>query len=282
MTPDRYARVCRVLSNRHVAAYLKELTLRLPDSERIAFTAGDYVLLDAPPHRIAYRDFDIDPVYRDDWVANGLLDLHSLTRQTVVRAYSLANPPLEHDRAVLVVRIALPPSSAPGAPPGQASSYIYGLRPGDEVSISGPFGEFHVADTDREIVFIAGGAGIAPIRSMILDQLAKHTTRKMSFWYGCRDEQDMCFHAEFERAAAEHDNFAYHVALSSPRPGGGWQGHTGLIHSVAYEAYLRSHTAPNEAEYYLCGPPLMSSAVLAMLEQLGVERSHIFLDDFGG
>lgn len=274
--------VCRVLSNRHVAAYLKELTLQLPNAERIAFTAGDYVLLEAPPHRIAYRDFDIDAQYREDWAANGLLDLESEKRETVVRAYSLANPPQQHDRAVLVVRIAPPPPSAPAAPPGHASSYIFGLRREDEVSISGPFGEFHVTESNREIVFVAGGAGIAPIRSMILDQLARRTARKMSFWYGCRDEQDVCYGSELDAAAAEHDNFDFHVALSSPRPGSDWQGYTGLIHSVVREAYLESHPAPNDVEYYLCGPPLMSSAVIAMLEQLGVERANIFFDDFGG
>lgn len=272
---------CEVLSNRNVATYLKELTLRLPDPERLAFTAGDYVLLEAPAHRIRYRDFDIDEPYRGAWTASGLLALESVTREPTVRAYSLANPPQQNDRAVLVVRIAPPPSSAPAAPPGRASSFIFGCKPGDEVSISGPFGDFHVTDDEREIVFIAGGAGIAPIRSMILDQLSRGTSRKMTFWYGCRDAQDLCYYDELQGLAERHPNFEFHVALSSVRPGDRWQGHTGFIHRVAYDRYLSGHPAPKELEYYLCGPPLMSSAVVDMLERLGVDRGHIHFDDFG-
>ncbi|HSG66444.1 MAG TPA: NADH:ubiquinone reductase (Na(+)-transporting) subunit F, partial [Gammaproteobacteria bacterium] len=210
--------VCRVVSNRNVATYLKELTLRLPEPERLAFTAGDYVLLEAPPHRLRFKDFDIDEPYRENWAASGLRELESATREPAVRAYSLANPPQEDDRAVLVVRIAPPPASAPAAPPGRVSSYIFGCKPGDEVSISGPFGEFHVADGEGEIVFIAGGAGIAPIRSMILDQLVRDSARKMTFWYGCRDVQDLCYYAELGALAEKHARFEFHVALSSPRP----------------------------------------------------------------
>jgi Na+-transporting NADH:ubiquinone oxidoreductase subunit F len=273
--------VCTVTSNRNVATYLKELTLRLPEPERLTFTAGDYVLLEAPAHRLRYRDFDIDAPYRESWAASGLLDLESVTREPTVRAYSLANPPRESDRAVLVVRVAPPPSSAPAASPGRVSSFIYGCKPGDEVSISGPFGDFHVTDGEHEIVFIAGGAGIAPIRSMIHDQLSGGSPRKMTFWYGCRDAQDLCYYDELEGLAETHPNFELHVALSSPRRGDRWHGHTGFIHQVAYDGYLKDHSAPQALEYYLCGPPLMSSAVVDMLERLGVDRSRIHFDDFG-
>jgi Na+-transporting NADH:ubiquinone oxidoreductase subunit F len=274
--------VCTVVSNRNVSTYMKELVLRLPDAERIRFHAGDYVLLDAPAHRLKFRDFDIDAAFMDEWRRQRLFDLESVAREASTRAYSLANPPQEDDRLVLVVRIATPPPSAPPAcPPGRVSSYIFGLKPGDSASIAGPFGEFHVADSSAEIVFIAGGAGIAPIRSMVLDQLSRGSGRKMSFWYGSRDIQDLCYEEEFERAAEQNETFEFHVALSMPRDREAWRGHTGFIHSVVYERYLKSHPAPRELEYYLCGPPVMSSAVIQMLEGLGVERRNIFFDDFG-
>lgn len=273
---------CTVASNRNVATFLKELVLELPPAEHLAFKAGEYVLLEAPPHRLAFSDFDIDDAYRNEWERSGLLRLESTAKQPTLRAYSLANPPQQSDRAVLVVRIAPPPATAPpDTPPGRASSYIFGLKPGDSVAISGPFGEFHAADGDAEMILIAGGAGIAPIRSIILDQLARGTKRKLSFWYGARDLGDLCYRDEFERLAEQHANFEYHVALSSARAADRWTGRTGFIHRVIYEHYLKDHSAPHEAEYYLCGPPLMSAAVVQMLEQLGVERRSIFFDDFG-
>jgi Na+-transporting NADH:ubiquinone oxidoreductase subunit F len=272
---------CTVLTNRNVGTYLKELVLQLPAGERIRFAAGDYVLLEAPPHRLAFREFVIDADYRDDWNHNNLFGLTSVTSAATVRAYSLANPPQQDDRIVLVVRIATPPASAPAAPPGRASSYIFSLKPGDIVSISGPFGEFHATDTGKEMVLIAGGAGIAPIRSIILDQLARGTGRKMSLWYGARDARDLCYVQELREEARRHPTFACHMALSSPRSSDQWTGPTGFIHRVVYEQYLKAHRAPQEVEYYLCGPPVMAVAVVKMLERLGVERANIFFDDFG-
>jgi Na+-transporting NADH:ubiquinone oxidoreductase subunit F len=202
--------------------------------------------------------------------------------QTTIRAYSLANPPAESDRAMLVVRIALPPANAPpGTPPGCVSSYIYSLKPGAELAVSGPFGEFHASESGREMVLIAGGVGIAPIRSIIFDQLARRTGRKMTLWHGARTERDVCYLQEFRQAAQHHENFAYHLALSGPGVDPGWQGHRGFIHTVVYEEFLRSRPPPQELEYYLCGPPLMASSIVQMLEELGVPSDRVFFDDFG-
>lgn len=275
-------RVCRVASNRSIAAYMKELVLELTDGQPLEFEAGDYVLLESPPYRVAFRDFNIGPEYREQWDDDGVLKLESVAREAAARAYSLANPPQQDDRAVLVVRLALPPASAPaGTPPGVVSSYAFSLEPGDEVAIRGPFGDFHAKDSDREIVLIAGGAGIAPIRSITLDQLARGTGRKISFWYGARNESELCYADELAQLADTHRNFDFRVALSGPGIAPDWQGETGFIHSVVYERFLRDHAAPQDLEYYLCGPPLMSAAVMQMLETLGVARSQVFFDDFG-
>ena len=273
---------CGVVSNRNVSTLLKELVLELPGEERIEFSAGDYVLVEAPPYHLAFRELAIDSAYRDEWRRLGLLDLESTTRAAVTRAYSLANPPQQDRSLMLIVRLAVPPAHAPaGTPPGCVSSYIFGLKPGDRVAVSGPFGEFHATDNEREMVLISGGAGLAPIRSIVLDQLARGTARKMSLWYGARDRRNLCYADEFEAAARDHENFEFHVALSSPLPEDDWNGDTGFIHSVVFERYLKDHPAPAEAEYYLCGPPVMSAAVVQMLDGLGVERSRIFYDDFG-
>jgi len=272
---------CTVVSNRNVATHLKELVLQLPAAEKIHFRAGEYVVLEAPPHHVTFRDFDIDAGYHNDWQDNGLLALESVSHETVRRAYSLANAPQEDDRIVLVVRIATPPANAPEAPPGRASSYIFALKPGDTVKVSGPFGDFHATDTHREMVLIGGGAGMAPLRSIVLDQLARGTNRKMSFWYGARDRGDLCYERELSRAAEEHDNFEFHVALSSARASDDWTGHKGFIHRVVHDRYLRYHDAPWDVEYYLCGPPVMTAAVVDMLERLGVDHRNIFFDDFG-
>jgi Na+-transporting NADH:ubiquinone oxidoreductase subunit F len=272
---------CAVVSNRHVATYLKELVLALPGTEGIRFGAGDYVLLDAPPHRLAFRDFDVAAEYRDDWQRNRLFELESVTEDRTVRAYSLANPPQQNRQIVLIVRLATPPASAPTAPPGQASSYVFSLKPGDVVTVSGPFGEFHATDSNREMLLIAGGAGIAPLRSIVLDQLARGTGRRLSLWYGARDVDDLCYEGEFRAAAEAHPNFDLHVALSSPRHPERWTGHTGFIHRVVHEQYLKNHAKPQDVEYYLCGPPVMTAAVVHMLEQLGVDRRNVYFDDFG-
>ncbi|NNC64026.1 MAG: NADH:ubiquinone reductase (Na(+)-transporting) subunit F [Gammaproteobacteria bacterium] len=274
---------CEVVSARNVATYIREIVLELPSPERIAFSAGAYVVIEVPPHRINFSDFEIDDPYQDDWRSSGLLALESAADTTLVRAYSLANPPQQDDQVVLLVRIAPPPATAPpGTPPGQASSYLFSLRTGDTLAVSGPFGEFRATDSDSEMLFVAGGVGISPIRSIILDQLSRGTQRKMSLWYGARDRNDLCYVEEFEELARQHDNFELHIALSAPHVDDEWQGHKGFIHLIVHEHYLSTHRAPGDVEYYLCGPPLMSASVIEMLEQLGVNRSRILFDDFGG
>jgi len=272
---------CTVASSRSISPFLKELVLELPENERIDFEAGEYVLLEAPAHKIRFDELPIDADSRLEWQRLNLLKLVSETHEQIVRAYSLANPPQLADRIVLVVRIAVPPGSAPpGTPPGHASSYVFALRPGDRVSVSGPFGEFHARESQREMVFIAGGVGIAPIRSIVLDQLARDTRRRMSLWYGVRNARELCYGDEFRELARRHENFSFHAAFSDAAHAGA-AAHTGLIHTVVLENYLASHRAPEDIDYYLCGPPLMTTAVTQMLEDLGVEPEQILFDDFG-
>jgi len=274
---------CRVTSNRNVASFIKELVLALPQGETLEFRAGGYIQIECPPHDVRFADFEIDERFRAEWDRHRLWRYESHVRQPVMRAYSMANFPLENDVVKLNVRIATPPPGADAAvPPGVMSSYIFSLRPGDRVTISGPYGEFFARNTDNEMVFVGGGAGMAPMRSHIFDQLERlHTKRKMSFWYGARSRKEMFYVEEFDALAREHPNFEWHVALSEPQPEDRWEGHTGFIHKVLYDAYLRSHPAPEDCEYYLCGPPMMNSAVIKMLEDLGVMRENIMLDDFG-
>ena len=274
--------LCRVESNESVTPFLKRIVLRLPDDDVIEFEAGDYVLIEAPPHNVRFDAFDLPPPHREIWRRHRLLELRSETSIAVTRAYSIANAPQDDRHVVLVVRIAVPPGHAPpGTPPGQASSYIFSLKAGDEILVSGPFGEFHAQPTRNEMVLIAGGAGIAPIRSIVLDQLARGTGRRVSLWYGVRDPDELCFDAEFRALAEQHPSFSYHAAVSDARADSGWSGDIGLIHSVVHERYLKAHAAPEDVEYYLCGPPVMSAAVIDMLESLGVDDSNIWLDDFG-
>ena len=275
---------CRVLSNRNLSTYLTELTLAPPVGTDISFEAGDYVLVEAPAGRLRYSDFEIDPEYRPEWERLDLFRYRLDIPEPTTRAYSLGNPPYEGDVLVLVVRIALPPVNAPAdTPPGRVSSYLFGLKPDDEVVVAGPFGDFHARESNREMILIGGGAGIGPLRAIVRDQLiGRGSHRKMSFWYGCRNLQELVYAEEFRALAERHDNFTYHVALSSPVPEDAWTGSTGFIHKLVYEDYLQHHVSPEEAEYYLCGPPMMSSAVLAMLEDLGIDRESVFYDDFGG
>jgi Na+-transporting NADH:ubiquinone oxidoreductase subunit F len=275
---------CRVVSNRSLSTYLTELTLALPEEgASVAFEAGDYVLVEAPAGAVRFADFDIDPEYSSEWER---LDLNRYVVEIVeptTRAYSIGNSPNEGEELVLVVRIALPPVNAPpDTPPGKVSSYIFSLKPGDGVVVSGPFGEFHARETDREMVLIGGGAGIAPLRAIVRDQLVgRSSRRRISLWYGCRNLRELVYAEEFRVLADRHDNFSYHVALSDPDPDSSWEGPRGFIHKLVYEEYLKDHPNPEEAEYYLCGPPVMSSAVLAMLEDLGVDRESVYYDDFG-
>jgi Na+-transporting NADH:ubiquinone oxidoreductase subunit F len=275
---------CRVRSNRNVSMFLTELVLELEDAEEFEFEPGAYVLLEAPPGRTHFADFDIEQGYRAAWQRNHLFELFAERDEKAVRAYSLANHPLERGIVMLVIRLALPPPNAPpDALPGKVSSYAYGLKSGDTVTIAGPFGTFRAQDTKREMVFIGGGAGIAPLRSMIFDQLLhKQSGRRITLFYGARALRDLCYRTEFNELAARFDNFDWHVALSEPQVEDDWSGPTGFIHTVVYDAYLEKHPQPEEAEYYICGPPVMSNAVLAMLEDLGVDRDSMFIDDFGG
>jgi Na+-transporting NADH:ubiquinone oxidoreductase subunit F len=271
---------CEVISNNNQATFIKELLLKIPDGEEVLFKAGGYIQIEAPAHQVRYADFDIPQEYRGDWVKYGLFDLVSTVDEDVLRAYSMANYPDEKGRILLNVRIATPPKA--GLPPGKMSSYIFNLKAGDKVTISGPFGEFFVKETDAEMVFVGGGAGMAPMRSHIFNQLKSvKTKRKMSFWYGARSTREVFYQQDFDQLAAENDNFVWHVALSDPLPEDNWTGYTGFIHNVLYEHYLKQHKAPEDCEFYMCGPPIMNASVIAMLESLGVESENILLDDFG-
>lgn len=275
---------CEVVSNRNVASFIKELVLKLPEGEEMDFRAGGYVQIECEPHDLRYRDFDIDERFRDEWDHYNLWRYESHVKNSTSRAYSMANFPLEKGLIKLNVRIATPPPGASDkVPPGIMSSYIFGLKPGDDVVVAGPFGEFFAKDTDNEMVFIGGGAGMAPMRAHIFDQLKRlHTERKISFWYGARSLREAFYVDEFDRLAAENDNFDWHLALSEPLPEDNWTGYVGFIHKVLHDEYLAEHPAPEDCEYYICGPPMMNTAVITMLENLGVTRDHIMLDDFGG
>lgn len=274
---------CEVVSNGNVATFIKELKLRIPDGEAVPFRAGGYIQIEAPAHHIKFADFDIEEQYRGDWERFGFFKIESKVDEPVVRAYSMANYPEEAGIILLNVRIATPPPGNPKAPPGKMSSYIWSLKPGDKVTISGPFGEFFAKDTNAEMVFIGGGAGMAPMRSHIFDQLRRlKSQRKISFWYGARSKREMFYVEDFEMLQAENPNFQWHVALSDPQPGDNWTGYTGFIHNVLFENYLKNHDAPEDCEFYMCGPPVMNAAVINMLKSLGVEEENILLDDFGG
>jgi Na+-transporting NADH:ubiquinone oxidoreductase subunit F len=266
-----------------VATFIKELTLRLPEGENVNFRAGGYVQLECPPHHVKYKDFDIEPEYRADWERFGFLDLESKVDETVIRAYSMANYPEERGVVKFNIRCATPPPGSKGIPPGQMSSYTFSLKPGDKIKVYGPFGEFFAKDTDAEMVFVGGGAGMAPMRSHIFDQLRRiKTDRKITFWYGARSLKECFYNEEYDELAEQNPNFEWHLALSDPQPEDNWQGLTGFIHQVLYENYLKDHPAPEDCEYYMCGPPMMNAAMIKMLLDLGVEKENILLDDFGG
>ena len=272
-----------VISNDNKATFIKELKLKIPDGEVVPFRAGGFIQIEAEPHTVKYADFDVPEEYRGDWDKFNLFRFESVVTEPTVRAYSMANYPEEHGIIMLNVRIATPPPSVPDAPPGIMSSYIWSLKPGDKVVISGPFGEFFAKDTDAEMIFIGGGAGMAPMRSHIFDQLKRlHSKRKISFWYGARSRREMFYEEDFDQLQAENDNFRWHVALSDPQPEDNWTGYTGFIHNVLLENYLKNHPAPEDCEFYMCGPPMMNAAVIKMLKDLGVEDENIMLDDFGG
>ncbi len=274
---------CEVISNDNEATFIKELALKIPDGEEVPFRAGGYIQIEAEPHHVKYADYDIPEEYREDWDKFNLFRYESIVNEPSIRAYSMASYPEEKGIIKLNVRIATPPPNNPDVPPGVMSSYIWSLKEGDKCTISGPFGEFFAKDTENEMVFIGGGAGMAPMRSHIFDQLKRlNSKRKMSFWYGARSKREMFYVEDFDTLAEANENFVWHVALSDPLPEDNWDGYTGFIHNVIYENYLKDHDAPEDCEYYMCGPPMMNAAVIGMLKDLGVEDENILLDDFGG
>lgn len=272
-----------VISNENVATFIKDLILELDDDEQLDFTAGAYIQIDIPEYEIPFELFRIRVAerYRPDWDRFNLWGLRGKNIAPVFRAYSLANPPSEPSRLRFTIRIATPPPGSKNLPPGTGSTYIFNLQPGDKVTLSGPFGEFAVKQSDREMCFVGGGAGMAPLRSQILDQLLRlKTDRTMTFWYGARSKLELFFDEEFKSLAEKHPNFSYYVALSNPMPEDNWQGMTGYIHQQLRDAYLMGHKDPTEIEYYLCGPPMMVSAVEVMLDDLGVEPEMVAYDKF--
>lgn len=272
-----------VRSNHNVATFIKELVLELPKGEIVDFKAGGYIQIECPPYEADFKDFAVEERFHEDWDKFNIWRYKSVVKEPAIRAYSMANYPEESDIIMLNVRIATPPPGRDEIPPGIMSSYIFNLKPGDPVTISGPFGEFFARDTDKEMVFIGGGAGMAPMRSHIFDQLRRlKSKRKMTFWYGARSLREMFYVDDFNTLQAENDNFTWHIALSEPKPEDNWTGYTGFIHNVLYENYIKNHPAPEDCEFYMCGPPMMNAAVIKMLLDNGVDRENIMLDDFGG
>ena len=273
---------CKVRSNENVATFIKELILELPAGEEVPFRAGGYIQIECPPHIANYKDFDVQAEYRDDWDKFDVWRYVSQVDEPVTRAYSMANYPDEKGMIMLNVRVASPPPNMPDVPPGLMSSYIFDLKPGDECVISGPFGEFYAMPTDREMCFVGGGAGMAPMRSHIFDQFRRLSTdRKVTFWYGARSLREAFYIDHFDQIAAENPNFEWHLALSEPLPEDHWEGYVGFIHQVLHDNYLKDHESPEELEYYLCGPPMMINACQKMLSDLGVEEENVLFDDFG-
>ncbi|MFT5171766.1 MAG: Na+-transporting NADH:ubiquinone oxidoreductase subunit F [Candidatus Marinamargulisbacteria bacterium] len=273
---------CEVISNENVATFIKDFRVRLPENLDLDFRAGGYVQIYIPPYNLNFKEFDVEDQYRPDWDHFKLWDYNASNDEEVFRAYSMANYPEEKGVVYLNVRIATPPPRTEGLPPGIGSSYIFNLKPGDKVTLSGPYGEFFAQDTEREMCFVGGGAGMAPMRSHIFDQLKRlNTKRKVSFWYGARSKREMFYDDEFKELVAENPNFKYNVALSDALEEDNWTGYKGFIHQVLLDEYLKSHDDPTEIEYYLCGPPIMLKCVMDMLDEMGVEKEMILFDDFG-
>ena len=271
-----------VKSNENVATFIKELILELPEGEKVGFDAGGYVQMEIPAYEADYKCFEIEKEYLEDWEKFKVLENKSVVKEPVIRAYSMANYPEEKGIMKFNIRIASPP---PGTdfPPGEASSYLFNLKKGDKLTIFGPFGEFMAKDTQNEMVFIGGGAGMAPMRSHIFDQLLSlDSSRKISFWYGARSLKEMFYDEEFRELERKYENFSYHTALSDPLPEDSWSGYTGFISHVLHDNYLVNHPTPEDCEYYMCGPPMMMDAAFKMLDSLGVEPENIMFDDFGG
>jgi len=279
---------CEVISNRNVSTFIKEFVVKLPEGEVMNFQSGSYAQITIPPYDIKYADYDIDEKFRGDWDHFDMWSLTCKNDTETIRAYSMANYPAEGNIITLNVRIATPPMDRAThkwlpVSPGISSSYIFSLKPGDKVRMSGPYGDFHIQDTDAEMLYIGGGAGMAPLRAQILHLFRTlHTGRKVSYWYGARSKKEIFYEEDFREIEKQFPNFSFHIALSDPQPEDNWTGYVGFIHQVIYDNYLKDHDAPEDIEYYMCGPGPMANAVKVMLEDLGVPRSQLFFDDFGG
>ena len=279
---------CEVVSNRNVSTFIKEFVVKLPEGEVMNFQSGSYAQITIPPYDIKYADYDIDEKFRGDWDHFDMWSLTCKNDTETIRAYSMANYPAEGNIITLNVRIATPPMDRAThkwlpVSPGISSSYIFSLKPGDKVRMSGPYGDFHIQGTDAEMLYIGGGAGMAPLRAQILHLFRTlHTGRKVSYWYGARSKKEIFYEEDFREIEKQFPNFSFHIALSDPQPEDNWTGYVGFIHQVIYDNYLKDHDAPEDIEYYMCGPGPMANAVKKMLEDLGVERSQLFFDDFGG
>lgn len=273
---------CTVRSNRSVATFIKEVVLELPPGEPFDFRAGGYILTEVPPHTLKYSEFDIEDRFRPAWERFNLWSYQSVVEEPATAAYSMANYPEEKGIIMLNVRIASPPPNIPEAAPGKVSSYIFNLKPGDRLTVSGPYGQFFARDTNNEMVFVGGGSGMAPMRAHIFDQLKRlHSPRKITFWYGARSLAEVFYQDDFDRLAEEFENFEWFIGLSDPQPEDHWQGPTGFIHQILYNNYLKDHPEPEDCEYYLCGPPMMIGAVQKMLYDLGVDDKNVMFDKFG-
>lgn len=278
---------CEVVSNDNVATFIKELVLKLPEGEILDFESGGFVQIEVPPFECDFGGFEVDDRFREDWDRFNVWNLRTVNQEPVFRAYSMANHPAEGNRVMLNIRIATPPvDRATGTwmnvNPGVVSSYVFNLKPGDKATISGPYGEFYIQETEREMVYIGGGAGMAPLRSHIFHLFhTMKTNRKVSYWYGARSSKELFYEEHFEDIEKDFPNFSWHVAMSEPLPEDNWTGYKGFIHQVVLDNYLSNHPAPEDIEYYLCGPPMMLQAVLGMLDELGVEEEMIRFDDFG-
>jgi Na+-transporting NADH:ubiquinone oxidoreductase subunit F len=282
---------CEVVSNDNVATYIKELVVKLPEGDFLDFESGSYIQIDIPECEVDFKNdlYKIDDRFKEDYDKFGIWDLKMKNPESIFRAYSMANHPAEGNIIILNIRLATPPFDRKNGGfmklnPGVSSSYVFSLKPGDKVNIAGPFGDFHIKPTQREMIYIGGGAGMAPLRSHLfhLFHTVKEKNRKVSFWYGGRSSREVFYTDEFKKIEEEFPNFNYNVALSEPLPEDNWTGYTGFIHNVLFENYLKNHEAPEDIEYYICGPPMMNAAVFKMLDELGVPPENIAFDDFGG
>ncbi len=279
---------CEVVSNHNVATFIKEFVVKLPEGETLDFKSGGYIQIDVPACEVDYKDIQVEPEYREEWDKFKMWDLKMKNPEPIFRAYSMANHPAEGNIVMLNIRIATPPWDRKAGAfmkvnPGICSSYIFSRKPGDKVTVSGPYGEFFIKPTNREMMFIGGGAGMAPMRSHIFDQFqTRKTSRKATFWYGGRSLRELFYMDHFEKIQKENPNFTFNVALSEPKPEDNWTGYTGFIHQVILDNYLKTHPEPEEIEYYICGPPMMNDAVIKMLDEYGVPKENVAFDDFGG